>query len=56
MEENYKDGKQDGLETWWDENGQLRSEVNWEDGKKVSVKYWNSKGEPVDSEEEAEVE
>jgi len=28
-------------------------EANFKDGKLISAKYWNSKGEPVDSEEEA---
>ena len=54
-EANFKGGKEDGLEVWWHENGQKRSEQNYKDGRKVegSEKYWNSKGEPVDSEEEA---
>ena len=53
-EENYKDGKIDGLSVWWDVNGQKEGEVNYKDGKKVegSEKFWSSKGEPVDSEEE----
>ena len=38
----------------WHENGLKAGESNWRDGKKVSAKYWNSKGEPVDSREEAE--
>ena len=50
-ETNYKDGKEDGLHTAWHENGQKKLEVNWKDGEEVegSRKYWNSKGEPVDS-------
>ena len=59
-----KDGEKDGLETWWYENGQKMGERNYKDGQKVgerrykdgvevSAKYWNSKGEEVDSEEEA---
>ena len=58
FEFNYKDGKQDGLQLQWHENGQKRLEVNYKDGKEVegSAKYWNSKGEPVDSREEAKVE
>ena len=54
-EANYKDGKEEGLETQWHENGQRGIEKNYKDGKLVegSAKYWNSKGEPVDSEEEA---
>ncbi len=31
-EANYKDGKQDGLITIWDENGQKLSETNYKDG------------------------
>jgi len=55
VEANYKDGKEEGLETQWHENGQKGIEKNYKDGKLVegSAKYWNSKGEPVDSEEEA---
>ncbi len=55
-EVNYKDGKMDGLVMSWYENGQKRGEANFKNGKVVegSRKYWNSKGEPVDSEEEAE--
>ena len=43
---NWKDGKQEGLAVGWHENGQKAGESNWKDGKKVSAKYWNSKGEP----------
>jgi len=58
VEANYKDGKEEGLETQWHENGQRGIEKNYKDGKLVegSAKYWNSKGEPVDSKEEAEAE
>ena len=31
-EVNFKDGKQDGLWTWWNENGQKEEEENWKDG------------------------
>ena len=34
------------------ENGQKWSEANFKDGKEISSKLWNSKGEPVDSIEE----
>ena len=53
---NYKDGKWDGLWVVWYKNGQKKLEENYKNGKLVegSAKYWNSKGEPVDSEEEAE--
>ena len=52
-EGNYKDGKPDGLWVRWHKNGQKKSESNYKDGVEISVKYWNSKGEPVDSQEEA---
>jgi antitoxin component YwqK of YwqJK toxin-antitoxin module len=48
-EVNYKDGKRDGLWVQWHKNGQKRDEENWKDGEVISAKYWNSKGEPVDS-------
>ena len=55
VEGNFKDGIPDGLSVGWHENGQKVYEGNYKDGKLVegSAKYWNSKGEPVDSEEEA---
>ncbi|MEO1879936.1 MAG: hypothetical protein ABGX40_08180, partial [Methylococcales bacterium] len=34
-EGNYKDGKQEGLRTFWDENGQKWRETNYKDGKVV---------------------
>ena len=52
--DNWKDGKADGLTTLWYENGQKGEEVNYKDGTLISSKYWNSKGEEVDSMEEAE--
>ena len=48
---NYKDGKPDGLAVGWHENGQKAREANFKDGKEISSKLWNSKGEPIDSEE-----
>ena len=55
VEANYKDGKEEGLETQWHENGQKGIEKNYKDGTLVegSAKYWNSKGEPVNSRKEA---
>ena len=55
FESNYKDGKLDGLSVRWHENGQKKGEVTFKDDKLVegSGKWWNSKGEPVDSREEA---
>jgi len=46
---NYKDGKMDGLNRHWHTNGQIQWEETYKDGKKISGKYWNSKGESVDS-------
>ena len=58
FEVNYKDGKAEGLNVEWYENGKKRMETNWKEGKLVegSEKFWNSKGEEVDSLEEAEAE
>ena len=53
VEGNFKDGIQDGLSVVWHENGKKAAEANFKDGELISEKYWNSKGEPVDSEEEA---
>ena len=52
-ERNYKDGKAIGLAVGWHKNGNMMSEKNWKDGEKISEKWWNSKGELVDSFEEA---
>jgi antitoxin component YwqK of YwqJK toxin-antitoxin module len=54
-EGNYKDGKAEGLWVSWHENGQKSWEGNLKEGEEVegSAKYWNSKGEPVDTIEEA---
>jgi antitoxin component YwqK of YwqJK toxin-antitoxin module len=55
---NIKDDKANGLTVWWHENGQKGYEVTYKDDEIVegSEKFWNSKGEPVDSLEEAEAE
>ena len=53
VEGTYKDGEPHGLVTVWHENGQKAAEVTVKDGEEVSGKYWNSKGEEVDTEEEA---
>ncbi|MEO1834074.1 MAG: leucine-rich repeat domain-containing protein [Akkermansiaceae bacterium] len=37
----------------WHENGQKQAEVTWKDGEKVSEKFWNSKGEEVETLEES---
>ena len=52
-EATYKDGKKDGLGTYWHENGQKMAEATFKDGEKVSGKYWNSKGEEVETWEES---
>ncbi len=50
----FKNGKEDGLQLKWHENGQKKGEVNFKGGELFSEKYWNSKGDPVDSFKEAE--
>ena len=50
----WKNGKQDDLQTRWYENGQKKGEATFKDDELISGKLWNSKGEPVDSLEEAE--
>ena len=49
LEANFKDGKPDGLMLQWHENGQKQGEGYFKDGVQISVKFWNSKGEPVDT-------
>ena len=39
-EEYYKDGKENGLSTWWYENGQKECEVRYEDGKLNGLSTW----------------
>ena len=56
VEANYKDGKPDGLYLEWHENSKKKLEENWKNGKKISKKFWNRKGESVDSRKEAEAE
>ena len=46
MEGNYKDGKQDGLETAWHENGQKQFEINYNDGEPNGLEvYWYKNGQ-----------
>ncbi len=52
----YRDGQRDGLGIVWHENGQKHSETTYNNGELVSEKYWNSKGEQVNSYEEADAE
>ena len=53
VEVTYKDGKLNGRATAWHENGQKMKEGTYKDGEEVSAKYWNSKGEEVETAEEA---
>ena len=48
-----KDGKLGGPYTEWHENGQKATEVTFKDGEEVSTKHWNSKGEEVETADEA---
>ena len=36
----YKDGKLNGLCTWWYENGQKECEIRYEDGKQNGLSTW----------------
>ena len=49
-----KDSKPHGLLTEWHENGQKRSEATFKDGELISEKWWNAKGEEVETREETE--
>ena len=54
FEHNFKDGYAVGVWTWWHADGQKwREEHYMYEGILQSELYWNRKGEPVDSEEEA---
>ena len=53
-EGNFKNGKPDVLVVVWHENGQKLREAHYKDGVVISEKYWNSRGQSVDSIEEAE--
>ena len=53
-EGNFKDGKEDGLAVAWRPNGQKLAEADFKDGELIYEKFWNSKGEPVDTYEEAQ--
>ena len=58
LEENFKNSQWNGSLIEWHKNGQKLGEQNYKEGKLVegSAKYWNSKGEPVDTYEEAKAE
>ena len=40
FEEYYKDGKLNGLSTWWHENGQKKNENHYKDGKLNGLSTW----------------
>ena len=54
MSASGKDGNEDGLATYWYENGQKELEAIYKDGEEVSAKYWNSKGEEVETYQESQ--
>ena len=53
-EQVYTSGLLHGPYKSWHANGQKKGEGAFEEGKAVSMKHWNSKGEEVDTSEEAE--
>ena len=53
---NFKKGKPDGLFVEWHQNGNKFTEYNYNEGEIISSSFWNSKGKPVDSKEEAKAE
>ena len=44
----------DGLQTSWHENGQKWTEQTYKDGRWISAKFWNSKGEEVETYQESQ--
>ena len=40
LEVNFKEGKEDGLWTLWNEKGQKEVEGNWRDGKRSGTWAW----------------
>ena len=51
----FKSGIPDGTMVAWHANGQIMSEGRYKNGEPLegSIRFWNSKGEEVDSEDEA---
>ena len=46
FEGSYKDGKKEGLWTYWNENGQKKYEWNYKDGEEDGLKiYWYENGQ-----------
>ncbi len=54
QESTFKDDLEHGLWTSWHDNEQKRNETIYKDGEVISAKWWNSKGEEVETKEEAE--
>ena len=52
-ETNWKNGQMDGTLTLWHKNGKKMLQGAVKGGKPISIQFWNSKGEEVDSQEEA---
>ncbi|MDA7521915.1 toxin-antitoxin system YwqK family antitoxin [Akkermansiaceae bacterium] len=52
-ETNWKNGQIDGTLTLWHKNGKKMLQGDVKGGKHISNQFWNSKGEEVDSREEA---
>tara|TARA_B100000579_G_scaffold405170_1_gene390646 strand:+ start:492 stop:1085 length:594 start_codon:yes stop_codon:yes gene_type:complete len=54
MEGTWINDEAEGVQVWWHPNGQKKCVENIEKGKRISAaKYWNNKGEPVNSFAEA---
>ena len=53
MKGNTNNGKVNGLTIRWHENGQKQRQANYKGGEKISEKWWDTKGKPVDSYEES---
>jgi antitoxin component YwqK of YwqJK toxin-antitoxin module len=54
QEETYKDGKRNGPAPSWHKNGQKRGEGTIKDSEWVSAKWWNDRGEEVETWQEAD--
>ena len=48
ISETYKDGKLDGLKTWYYENGQKFWENTYKDGEYISAECWDEDGKEMD--------
>ena len=43
----YKDGKMDGMVTWWYKSGQKSGEAKFKDDKREFLKQWNEDGSVI---------